>query len=98
MHQTISKNFHFTTSKLELPFYEELSVMKTNHAFRGYAMGHKVGIVQKKDQLEKRFSQKQVKQTLMTCLNQITLKVMLQKHKPNGEIEFRPVSIQQHKQ
>ena len=25
----------------ELPFYEELNVIKTNHAFRGYAMGNK---------------------------------------------------------
>ena len=26
----------------ELPFYEQLSVIKTNHAFRGYAMLYKV--------------------------------------------------------
>ena len=26
----------------ELPFYEQRSVIKTNHAFRGYAMLHKV--------------------------------------------------------
>ena len=26
----------------ELPFYEQLSVIKTNHAFRGYAMSYKV--------------------------------------------------------
>ena len=26
----------------ELPFYEELNVIKTNHAFRGYAMIYKV--------------------------------------------------------
>ena len=33
----------------ELPFYEELSVLKTNHAFRGYAMCYKVELVEKKD-------------------------------------------------
>ena len=33
----------------ELPFYEELSVLKTNHAFRGYAMSYKVELVVKKD-------------------------------------------------
>ena len=33
----------------ELPFYEELNVIKTNHAFRGYAMSYKVEIVEKKD-------------------------------------------------
>ena len=32
----------------ELLFHEELNVIKTNHAFRGYAMSYKVGIIQKK--------------------------------------------------
>ena len=35
----------------ELPFYEELNVIKTNHAFRGYAMSCKVEIIEKKIQL-----------------------------------------------
>ena len=26
----------------ELPFYEELNIIKANHAFRGYAMSYKV--------------------------------------------------------
>ena len=26
----------------ELPFYEELNVIKTDHAFKGYAMSYKV--------------------------------------------------------
>ena len=33
----------------ELPFYEELSIIKTNHAFRGYAMSCKVKIIERKD-------------------------------------------------
>ena len=33
----------------ELPFYEELNVIKTDHALRGYAMTYKVEIVEKKD-------------------------------------------------
>ena len=33
----------------ELPFYEELDIIKTNHAFRGYAMSDKVEIVERKD-------------------------------------------------
>ena len=33
----------------ELPFYEELNVIKTNHAFRGYAMSYKIELVGKKD-------------------------------------------------
>ena len=35
----------------ELPFYEELNVIKTNCAFRGYATRHKVKLVVKKDPL-----------------------------------------------
>ena len=31
----------------ELPFYEELNVIKTNHAFRGYAMSYKAELVEK---------------------------------------------------
>ena len=33
----------------ELPFYEELSVIKTDHAFKGYAMKYKVELVGKTD-------------------------------------------------
>ena len=32
----------------ELPFYEQLSVIKTNQAFRRYAMSYKVEILEKK--------------------------------------------------
>ena len=33
---------------LDLPFYEQPSVIKTNEAFKGYAMSYKVEIVEKK--------------------------------------------------
>ena len=33
----------------ELPFHEQLSIIKTNQAFTGYAMSYKVEIVEKKD-------------------------------------------------
>ena len=36
----------------ELPFYEELNVIKTNHVFRGYAMSYKVEITEKKDSIK----------------------------------------------
>ena len=36
----------------EFPFYEELNVIKTNHAFTGYAMSYKVELVEKKDVTE----------------------------------------------
>ena len=32
----------------ELPFYEQLNIIKTNQAFSGYAMLYKVEIVEKK--------------------------------------------------
>ena len=35
----------------ELPFYEDLNVIKINLAFRGYAMSYKVELVVKKDLL-----------------------------------------------
>ena len=49
----------------ELPFYEQLGVIKTNHAFRGYAMPYKVEIIEKKIQL---YNWKQVNQVLKICL------------------------------
>ena len=35
----------------ELPFYEELSIIKTDQAFKGYAMSYKVEIIDKNDPL-----------------------------------------------
>ena len=32
----------------EQPFYEQLSIIKANQAFKGYAMSYKVEIVEKK--------------------------------------------------
>ena len=32
----------------ELPFYDQLNIIKTDHAFSGYAMSYKVEIVDKK--------------------------------------------------
>ena len=83
----------------ELPFYEELNVIKTNHAFRGYAMSYKVEIIEKKDPIKQlEASKSSIKDLFSDLLNetkgfkyQITLKVVLKKYKPNGEIEFRPV-------
>ena len=33
---------------VELPFYEQLSIIKTDQAFTGYAMSYKVEIIEKK--------------------------------------------------
>ena len=37
---------------LELHFYEELNVIKTNDAFRGYAMSYKVELIEKKKKIQ----------------------------------------------
>ena len=33
----------------ELPFYEELNIIKTDHASTGYAISYKIKLVEKKD-------------------------------------------------
>ena len=83
----------------ELPFYEELSIIKTNNAFRGYAISFKVQIIEKKDPINQlEVSKSSIKDLFCDLLNetkhlkyQITLKILSKKYKPNGEIEFRPV-------
>ena len=69
----------------EFPFYEELNVIKTNHAFTGYAMSYKVELVEKKDVNEQlKASKWSIKDLFNDLLNetkgfkdQIALKVML---------------------
>ena len=69
----------------EFPFYEELNVIKTNHAFTGYAMSYKVELVEKKDVTEQlKASKSSIKDLFNDLLNetkgfkdQIALKVML---------------------
>ena len=85
----------------ELPFCGQLNIVKTNQAFRGYAMSYKVEIIKKKDpivQLEA--SKLSIKDLFHVLLNeakgftyQITVKVLLKKYKLNGETEFAPVSF-----
>ena len=36
---------------LNLNFYEDLNIKKTNETFRGYAMSYKVDIVKRKDSI-----------------------------------------------
>ena len=87
------------TESVELPFYEQLSVIKTDQVFKGYAMSYKVVIIEKKDpivQLEA--SNLSIKNLFNDLLNetkgfkyQITVEVLLKKYKPNKEIEFERV-------
>ena len=83
----------------EQPFYDQLNIIKTDQAFKGYARSYKVEIVDKKDlivQLEA--SKSSIKDLFNDLLNeakgfkyQITVKVLLKKYKPNEDIEFTPV-------
>ena len=71
----------------ETPFYEGLSVIKTNQAFSGYARSYKVEIVERKDpivQLEaSKLSTKYLFSDLINEMKgfkyQITVKVLLKK-------------------
>ena len=89
----------------ELPFYEELNVIKTNHAFRGYAMSYKVEIIEKKDPIKQlEASKSSIKDLLSDLLNetkgfeyQITLKVMLKNTSQMGKLnleQFLPIQHQ----
>ena len=90
------KNIDFLSKLL---FYEELNIIKTDHAFRGYAMSYKVELAENKyliKQLET--SKSSIKNLFNYLLNetkgfkyQITQKVALKKYKPRGEINFFPV-------
>ena len=71
----------------ELPFHEQLSVIKTDQAFSGYARSYKVEIVGKKDpivQLEaSKLSTKDLFSDLINKIKgfmyQITVKVLIKK-------------------
>ena len=83
----------------ELPFYKQLSVIKTNQAFRGYAKSYKVEIIERKDIVVQLEASKSIIKDLFSDLliktkgfkYQIAVKVLLKKYKLNGEIEFAPV-------
>ena len=84
----------------ELPFYDQLNIIITGHAFSRYAMSYKVEIVDKKDQIvQLQASKSSIKEDLFNYLlnetkgfkYQITVKVLLKRYKSNGEIEFAPV-------
>ena len=91
----------------ELLFYEELNVIKTNHAFRGYAMSCKVEIIEKKDPIKQLQARKSsIKNLLSDLLNetkgfkyQITLKVMLKNTSQMEKLNLDQfILIQQQKQ
>ena len=71
----------------ELPFYEQLSVIKTNQAFRGYAMSYKVEIIERKYPIVQLKASKSSITDLFCCLlnktkvfkYQVSVKVLLKK-------------------
>ena len=87
MQQIISKNFHFVTSILkipkvkrlknidfffsDLPFYEELNIIKINNAVRGHLMSYKIELVEKKDPIKQLETSKlSIKELLSDLLNE----------------------------
>ena len=79
-----------------LPFYERLSVIKTNQAFIGYAMSHKVEMIERKlpiVQLEA--SKSSIKDFFSHLLNekngfkiQIAVKVLLKNTRPMEKLNL----------
>ena len=81
------KHLKNTDLLADLPFYDQLSIIKANHVFRGYAMLYKVEIIDRKDLiLQLRASKLSIKDLFDDLLNetigfkyQITVKVLLKK-------------------
>ena len=81
----------------ELPFYEELNVIKTDRAFRGYAMSYKVDLGENKNSINQLEAGKSSIKDLFNDLldetkgfkYQMILKVDL-KHYKGTWIEFSP--------
>ena len=83
----------------ELPFYDELSIIKNKTAFSGYAQSCKIEIVDKRNVVVQLKASKigvvQSSKDLLIDLKgfkyQITLAVSLSKMKNSGSIEYSPV-------
>ena len=82
----------------ELPFYDELSIVKNKTAFSGYVRSYKIEIVDKKDVIVQlkasKISLKELFKDLLIELKrfkyQITLCVLFSKVKTR-DLEYRPV-------
>ena len=83
----------------ELPFYDELSIDKISKAFKRYARSYKIEIRDSKDPLaqleDSKSSIKDLFEDLLDEIKgfkyQITVKVLLSKHKENRDMEFAVV-------
>ena len=80
----------------ELPFYDELSIVKNKTAFSGYAQRYQIEIVDKKDVIvQLKASEISIKELFKDLLielkgfkYQITLAVLLSKVKNSGGMEY----------
>ena len=76
---------------LEIPFHNELSIVKTPKAFQGYARSYSIEIINLKDpSVQLTISKPSIKEIFKDLLDeikgfkyQITLKVLLNKYKEN---------------
>ena len=83
----------------ELPFYDELNIVKVSKAFKGYARKYSIEIIDSKDpSVQLTINKPSIKDLLKDLLNaikgfkhQITLKVLLSKYKENTNREFAPI-------
>ena len=83
----------------ELPFYNELSIKQISKALKRYARNYRIEKIELKDPLVQLESRKpSIKDLFKDLLDenegfkyQITVKVLLSKHKVNGDMEFPPV-------
>ena len=91
----------------ELPSWEEMNVIKTNHASRGYAMSYKIELVEKKDPITQLETGKSSIQDLFNDLlnetkgfkQKITLKVTLKNTSQIQKLDLLLfILIQQQKQ
>ena len=57
---------------VELPFYEQISVIKTDPAFKGYAMSYKIEIIEKKYPIvQLKVSKLSIKKLFIDILNEL---------------------------
>ena len=83
----------------EDPFYDELSVLEISKAFKRYARSYKIEIIDSKDSFAQLEANKSSIEDLFKDLldemkgfkYQITVTVLLCKHKENGDMEYAPV-------
>ena len=83
----------------ELPFYDDLKIVRVINAFSYYARTYQIEIVDKRDVIvqlkSSEISIKELFKDLLVGLkvfkNQLTLKVWLSKVKSSDDIEYNPV-------